>query len=106
MIDPRKLFSATPIELTHDQANQPDAQATKALLNAYRQDDGWHCPRCDLVTTNPDAFAQHLIDELNTAIAALAAQNIRIRQPTPMRQRSTIPPPGIPPVEPTTKSDK
>jgi hypothetical protein len=56
------------LKLTHDHQNKDDAEATKLLLDTYQREDGYHCPRCDLVTTDPDAFAQHLIDELKTAI--------------------------------------
>jgi len=82
MIDPRTMFTATPLTITHDQENKLDAQATKALLDAYQRDDGWHCPRCNQLFTDPDAFAQHIIDEANTAFANLAKRTPQPRQPT------------------------
>lgn len=68
MTDEQLLPFLNHLKLTHDHSNKDDVEATKLLLDFYKKDDGYHCPRCDLVTTNPDAFAQHLIDELNTAI--------------------------------------
>ena len=98
-IDPMTLLTGAPLTLTHDQTNQPDAQATKMLMDAYHQDDGWHCPRCDLVTTNPDEFAQHLIDEFAAGMANLAKQAPKIRKPTTRGQACQTPTPGRTPPE-------
>lgn len=93
-IDPMRLLTGAPLTLTHDQANQPDVQATKMLMDAYRQDDGWHCPRCDLVTNNPDEFAQHLIDEFAAGLANLAKIAPKIRKPTTQGQACQTPTSG------------
>jgi len=98
-IDPMSLLTGAPLTLSHDQTNQPDAQATKMLMDAYHQDDGWHCPRCEQVFTNPDEFAQHLIDEFAAGMAALAKQAPKIRKPTMQGLVCNIPPGGrTPPV--------
>jgi len=93
-IDPMSLLTGAPLRLTHDQTNQPDVQATKMLMDAYHQDDGWHCPRCELVTTNADEFAQHLIDEFAAGMANLAKIAPRIRKPTTQRQACPTPTPA------------
>ncbi len=48
-----------------------DAQATQMLLDYHHQDDGWHCPRCEQVFTDPHAFADHLKIELVKSWAVL-----------------------------------
>jgi len=60
------------LKVTHDQTNKDDVETTKRLLDSYQRDDGYHCPRCDLITTDPDAFAQHIIDELKKATANMS----------------------------------
>jgi len=57
---------------TSDQQTQSDTQATQLLLDFYRQDDGWHCPRCQQVFIDPTAFAQHLQEEIRKSWAALS----------------------------------
>lgn len=68
------LLTGQPLKLAEGQPDPRDAQITKALLDAYHQDDGWHCPKCGQVFTEPTPFAQHLIDELNRGLAAIASQ--------------------------------
>lgn len=70
------MLTGKPLELAKSNPNPADAQATKVLLDAYHREDGWHCPRCNLVTTNPTTFAQHLIDEFNRAFADVARLRI------------------------------
>jgi hypothetical protein len=72
MSEPSLLPFLNELKLTHDHKNKQDAEATKALLDFYQQHDGWHCPRCDLITTNPDDFAEHIIHELKKAIADMS----------------------------------
>jgi len=102
-IDPMSLFSGAPLKLTHDQTNQPDVQATKMLMDACHQDDGWHCPRCPYVTTNADEFAQHLIDEFAVSMANLAKQTPKIRKPVITGRPSTTPPGSTTPPAPGKK---
>jgi len=68
---PEALLTEKPLELAKCRPDPRDAQITKALLDAYQQDDGWHCPKCGQVFTDPTPFAQHLIDELNRGLATL-----------------------------------
>lgn len=96
MIDPATMFTATPLTLTHDQENKLDAQATKAIMDTYQQDDGWHCPRCSDLFTDPDHFAQHMIQELNAAMAELAQRAPRPRQPTTHPPPPRRPTPHVP----------
>lgn len=70
------LLTGKPLELAKENPNPADAQTTKALLDAYHREDGWHCPRCKQVFTDPTTFAQHLIDEFNRAFAGIASQRI------------------------------
>jgi len=91
--DPFTLLTGAPLTLTHDQTNQADVQSTKMLLDAYRQDDAWHCPRCPFTTTNADDFAQHLIDEFAAAMATLAQIQPKIRKPAITGPPPTTPPP-------------
>jgi len=72
--EPPALLTEKPLELAKCRPDPRDAQITKALLDAYQRDDGWHCPKCGQVFTNPTPFAQHLIDELNRGLAAMASQ--------------------------------
>ncbi|GAG82339.1 unnamed protein product, partial [marine sediment metagenome] len=58
-------LTAQHLELAKGQPDPRDARITKALLDAYKRDDGWHCPKCGQTFTKPTPFAQHLIDELN-----------------------------------------
>ncbi|MBA7708853.1 hypothetical protein ES703_117757 [subsurface metagenome] len=95
MIDPATIFPPTPLTLTHDQENKLDAQATKAIMDAYQQADGWHCPRCTQIFTDPDAFAQHIIDEANAAFAELAQRTPHLRQPTTRPTSCTRTPPQV-----------
>lgn len=74
--EPQALLTGQPLELAKGQPDPRDAQTTKALLDAYHQDDGWHCPKCQQVFTDPTTFAQHLIDELNRGLAALPKPRI------------------------------
>lgn len=53
-----------------DQSEQ-DALATKGLIEAYQTKDGFKCPRCPATFTNPDAFIEHLAEEINKSLANL-----------------------------------
>lgn len=74
-------LTAQHLELAKGQPDPRDAQITKALLDAYKRDDGWHCPKCGQVFTKPTPFAQHLIDELNRGLSALPKPHIDAKPP-------------------------
>lgn len=59
------------VSVSREAGDDADAAATKALLDAYTQEDGFHCPRCGVVITNPDKAIEHLADEINQAFASL-----------------------------------
>ena len=71
--DPDALLTGRPLELATQNPDPADAQATQLLLISYQRPDGWHCPRCQQVFTDPTTFAQHLIDEYNRGVAAFAS---------------------------------
>jgi len=102
-INPMSMLTGAPLTLTHDQTNQPDVQATKMLLDAYHQDDGWHCPRCPYITTNADEFAQHLIDEFASGMADLAKMAPKIRKPAITGRAANTPPGSTTPPAPGKK---
>ena len=60
------------IEATRACKDEADIAATRGLLELYTQDDGFHCPRCNLVITNPEEAVYHLAEEMNKALAHLA----------------------------------
>lgn len=59
------------VSICRGSGQEADATATKALLDACTQDDGFHCPKCKVVFTNPDLFIEHLADEINQAFLSL-----------------------------------
>lgn len=59
------------VSVCRDSGQEADATATKALLEAYTKEDGFHCPRCGLVIPNPEKAIEHLADEINQAFASL-----------------------------------
>ncbi|GAH64407.1 unnamed protein product [marine sediment metagenome] len=66
-------FKAKPIRVTVTKSSEDpgDLEATRALILAYTQDDGFHCPRCGVVITNPEEAINHLAEEINKALALL-----------------------------------
>ncbi len=59
------------INVSRGSGDEADAAATKALLVAYTKEDGFHCPRCGVVITNPEKAIEHLAEEINQAFASL-----------------------------------
>lgn len=59
------------VNVSRGSGDEADAAATKALLDACTKEDGFHCPRCGVVITNPDKAIEHLADEINQAFASL-----------------------------------
>jgi len=83
--EPQALLTGEPLELAKGQPDPRDARTTEALLAAYQRDDGWHCPRCGQVFTEPTPFAQHLTDELNRGLSALPKPRIDAQPPATPR---------------------
>jgi len=59
------------VEATRACKDEADIAATKGLLELYTQDDGFHCPRCGEVITNPEDAVNHMAEEINKALALL-----------------------------------
>lgn len=60
------------VYVTREPKDEADVLATKALLQQYTQDDGFHCPICGVVIKNPEEAVNHLAEEINTALDKLA----------------------------------
>jgi len=56
------------VEATRDCKDEADIAATKGFLELYTQPDGFHCPRCGVVITNPEDAVYHLAEEINKAL--------------------------------------
>lgn len=69
--DVNAILSQVRLSIARDNPTRADAEATKALMNFYQKEDGWHCPRCSQVFTDPQAFAEHIVDEFNKALDSL-----------------------------------
>jgi len=67
----RKVKSAHQIRVSVSRAGESDqdALATQGLIEAYQTKDGFKCPRCPYSTTSPDAFIEHLAEEINKCLA-------------------------------------
>ncbi len=50
----------------------PDTTGTLALLEAYSDDDGFHCPRCGVTIKNANYAVEHLAKEINDSFGNLA----------------------------------
>jgi len=87
--DPDALLTGRPLELAGQNQDPADAQATQLLLISYQRPDGWHCPRCQQVFTDPTIFAQHLIDEYNRGVAAFTSHSTG-KQPPPTTTPPTV----------------
>ena len=59
------------IEATRECKDLADIEATKGFLELYTQPDGFHCPRCEAIITNPEEAVIHLAEEMNKALAHL-----------------------------------
>lgn len=55
------------VKLVRHDAGTPDANATIALLQAYSDDTGFHCPKCGQTITNPNYAIEHLAKEINAS---------------------------------------
>ncbi len=72
---PEKLtdFKGKPLRVTPTRTPKDpgDLEATRALMQAYTDKDGFHCPRCNATFTNPDLAVEHLGEEINKAFEKL-----------------------------------
>jgi hypothetical protein len=68
---PFAILSGQRVEIAKDKPNPADTEATKILLDSCQKPDGWHCPKCQAIYTDPDAFARHLVDEINASVQQL-----------------------------------
>lgn len=59
------------VEVTREPKDEADVLATKALLEQYTKPDGFHCPACGVVITNPEEAVYHLAEEINKALERL-----------------------------------
>lgn len=59
------------IEVTRTAQDEADVSATKAMLELYTHEDGFHCPRCSFTTKSPEDAVNHLAEEINKAFAHL-----------------------------------
>jgi len=57
--------------VTRDPKDEGDREATIGLLRVYSDDDGFHCPVCNVTITNPDEAVNHLSEEINKAFDQL-----------------------------------
>jgi len=66
-------FKGQPLRVTPTRTPKDpgDLEATRALILAYSDKDGFHCPRCGVTITNPDEAVEHLGEEINKALEQL-----------------------------------
>ena len=62
------------VEVTRESIDDADRAATIGMLERYTQPDGFHCPRCGEVITDPEEAVYHLADEINQALDRLGGQ--------------------------------
>jgi len=62
------------VHLTREPKNIADRTTTQALIEAYTDKDGFHCPKCGKVITNPDKAVEHLEGEINKTLDWLNKQ--------------------------------
>jgi uncharacterized C2H2 Zn-finger protein len=60
------------VEVTREPKDEADILATKALIQQYTQDDGFHCPACGEVFKDPEKAVYHLAEEINKALDHLS----------------------------------
>lgn len=59
------------VSITREGASDADQVATKSILEAYSDIDGFHCPRCSATITNVEEAISHIADEINSALSEL-----------------------------------
>ena len=59
------------VRVTYEPKDQADIEATKALLQLYTDKDGFKCPRCNKIITDPTEAVEHLAEEINNALTWL-----------------------------------
>jgi len=66
--------NAPRVRITREPKDEADRVATQALLLAYTDKDGFRCPKCGVVITNPDEAVEHLGEEINKTLDWLNSQ--------------------------------
>jgi len=56
---------------TTNPTDQADVEATRALIMAYTDKNGFHCPVCGVTITNPEEAVYHIAEEANKALERL-----------------------------------
>jgi len=73
--EPKSLadFKGNPprVEFTREPKDEADISATRALIEQYTQEDGFHCPRCEVVIKDVEQAIIHLGEEINKTLAWL-----------------------------------
>lgn len=64
------------VSVTKTPKDPADLEATRALILAYSDQDGFHCPQCGVVITNPEEAVNHLAEEINKTLDWLEKQGI------------------------------
>ena len=60
------------VTVTRQPDDPGDLEATRSLIQLYTHEDGFHCPRCPFITSDPDEAVNHLAEEINKALEGLA----------------------------------
>jgi hypothetical protein len=55
------------VKVVKAEPDHPDTMATRLLLEAYSDKDGFHCPWCKTTIGDGQEAVQHLADEINKA---------------------------------------
>ena len=56
------------VRFTREPKDEADIIATKALIEQYSDQDGFHCPRCELVIKDIEEAIKHLGEEINKTL--------------------------------------
>lgn len=59
------------VRFTREPKDEADVIATRALIEQYTNQTGFHCPRCPFTTTDPEEAMLHMEEEINKTLAWL-----------------------------------
>lgn len=59
------------VTVTRKPKDEADIVTTQSLIQHYTQDDGFHCPVCNAIITDPEKAVYHLGIEMNKALSRL-----------------------------------
>jgi len=70
-------FEGKPLRVTPTRKPKDpgDLEATRSLIQAYSDKDGFHCPKCGITITNPDEAVIHLGEEINKSIEQISGMS-------------------------------